>query len=287
LALVGSLILAFPVDLALGHGLDEGNLPPGPAIADQGKIPSVTMTGAFDVLDEYLEVPPGGSTPVHTHSGPVISVVVDGQVLRRANGTEQAVKAGQSWIDHPDESHQVLNPTTLAAHLCSIFLQPVGAPLTTVAGGASSASIPPGPKVVAQGKIPSVTMSVPFDVVDYVLDAAPGAATPLHIHSGPVINVVVEGQFLRRANGEEQTFGKGQSWIDLPSEAHQVMNVTAANARDCAGFLQPVGKPLTTLIQAPSLLPKTGDGGLAELAGLFAVAGLSGLGWAIRRTRRV
>jgi quercetin dioxygenase-like cupin family protein len=285
-SVVCSLILALPADLVLGHGTDEGNLPPGPKIVDQGKYPSATMTGAFDVLDEYIEVPPGASTPVHTHSGPVVNVVINGQVARRASGAEQTLTAGESWIDHSDESHQVLNTTGVAAHLCSIFLQPVGSPLTIVAGGANSANLPPGPRVVAQGKIPSVTMSGPFDVVDYVLDAAPGAATPLHTHPGPVINVVVEGQFLRRANGGEQTIETGQSWTDLPTVAHQVLNVTATSARDCAGFLQPVGSPLTTLIQAPSALPKTGENGPLELAGwLAAGVTLTWLGWAIRRKR--
>src|SRR5687767_14889435 len=48
------------------------------------------------------------------------------------------------------------------------------------------------------------------EIVNLVLDFAPGVWLPLHTHGGPGYATVLEGQMTRRASGAEQTFGRGQ-----------------------------------------------------------------------------
>ena len=50
------------------------------------------------------------------------------------------------------------------------------------------------------------------EIINLVLDFAPGVWLPLHIHSGPGYATVLEGTMTRRGEGTDRTFGVGEGW---------------------------------------------------------------------------
>jgi quercetin dioxygenase-like cupin family protein len=86
----------------------------------------------------------------------------------------------------------------------------------------------------------------PADVVQLLLDFAPGSFTPPHTHSGPTFVMVLEGALTRRTEGKEETFQTGQGWLE-PGVVHAAGNTTDASARMLVTAVIPVGAPFTTI----------------------------------------
>ncbi len=159
------------------------------------------------------------------------------------------------------------------------------APVAAVRG-----QVPPGPTTRAQFRAPGVPIQGPYEVVHLVLDFAPGAWTPLHTHGGQGIVTVLEGTMTRRAEGSEQDYRPGESWIE-PGVVHQAGNAATAPASVMVTFLLPQGAPLTTVAPAQPGLPNTGAGGGQRLRSDFWLAlllanGAALLGWCCHRTLR-
>jgi quercetin dioxygenase-like cupin family protein len=112
---------------------------------------------------------------------------------------------------------------------------------------AAAQDIPPGPSTRHR-----MTYEVtsppqgPADVVQVVLDFAPGSFTPPHTHSGPTFVTVLEGVMTRRAEGKEQTIQTGQGWVE-PGVVHAAGNTSDASARVLVTAVIPAGAPLTTI----------------------------------------
>jgi quercetin dioxygenase-like cupin family protein len=88
----------------------------------------------------------------------------------------------------------------------------------------------------------------PADVVQLLLDFAPGSFTPPHTHPGPTFVTVLEGVMTRRVEGTEETFQTGQGWVE-PGRVHAAGNTTDASARVLVTAVIPAGAPLTTVAE--------------------------------------
>lgn len=114
-------------------------------------------------------------------------------------------------------------------------------------GTAAAQDIPPGPTTRHR-----MTYEVtnppqgPTDVVQVVLDFAPGAYSPPHTHPGPTFVTVLEGVITRRVEGTEETFQPGQGWVE-PGRVHAAGNTTDASARVLVTAIIPEGAPFTTI----------------------------------------
>src|SRR5215203_322975 len=53
------------------------------------------------------------------------------------------------------------------------------------------------------------------EILQTVLDFAPGAWTPLHTHGGPVYVTVLEGTITVREAGSDTTFAAGDGWAEF------------------------------------------------------------------------
>jgi quercetin dioxygenase-like cupin family protein len=114
------------------------------------------------------------------------------------------------------------------------------------------ADSPPAPTVRYDTNLPGLTMPGPFSVILRVRDFAPGAWTTVHIHGGPVLVTVLEGEFTFRMHGVEQKFQKGGSWVELPGieHVHEVGNTGAVMASGLATTLLPAGGVETTTVDS-------------------------------------
>jgi quercetin dioxygenase-like cupin family protein len=121
---------------------------------------------------------------------------------------------------------------------------------------------------VALGNQPGVTTSVETrfqaadppaeaDLMQVVLDFAPGAWTPVHTHGAPVYVTVLSGEMTLRMSGMDQKFTAGQTWIDNPDEPHAAGNDGSAPARLVGTWVLPKGATPTTIVEtgAQAVLP--------------------------------
>ena len=86
----------------------------------------------------------------------------------------------------------------------------------------------------------------------YVVDFAPGGATPRHLHPGDEIAHVVEGAVVLEMQGEElRTFTMGQSFHPRPNTPHVARNASAtAPAKLVVSSITEAGKPSTVPVPA-------------------------------------
>jgi mannose-6-phosphate isomerase-like protein (cupin superfamily) len=64
----------------------------------------------FDAM--WYVVPPGSSTPVHSHPEPELSIVVSGSGVLRSGDDRATVQPGTAFLLESDEDHTVHNPST-------------------------------------------------------------------------------------------------------------------------------------------------------------------------------
>jgi quercetin dioxygenase-like cupin family protein len=160
-------------------------------------LPGITMPGEFELINLILDFAPDAATPLHTHGGPGIVTVLDGEMVFGVQGQLGAAQTGE---------------------------------------------LPPGPTTVHRATLPGLTMPGEFDVINLILDFAPGAATPAHTHGGPGIVTVLEGTLTFGVPGQpDQILGPGGVYADLPGTAHTAANKTALPARVSYAVLLPKG----------------------------------------------
>jgi quercetin dioxygenase-like cupin family protein len=104
---------------------------------------------------------------------------------------------------------------------------------------------PPRPTQRFLSTFPVSAAPAQYDLVEQVLDFAPGAATRLHMHGGRGFVTVVEGQVTRHEGGVESVFGPGQTFIEEPGVLMSVSNKGSVKARVFASFLLSPGVPQT------------------------------------------
>src|SRR6185503_11194257 len=86
-----------------------------------------------------------------------------------------------------------------------------------------------------------------FDLIEVVLDFAPGAWTRPHSHGGQGLITVLEGEITLRREGTEKVYKAGESWAEQPGAVHQAGNAGDEPAKLAALFLLPKDAQLTTI----------------------------------------
>ena len=94
----------------------------------------LTGSPGKQVVMVEVNIPPGGSSPPHKHSGPVFSYVLEGEVVFRLDdGPERTLRAGEVFHEEPGQIHTVSrNPSRKKrARLLAIIIGPENEPITT------------------------------------------------------------------------------------------------------------------------------------------------------------
>ena len=109
--------------------------------------------------------------------------------------------------------------------------------------------------VVAQSRFAVTDPSAQTELVQLVVDFAPGAWTSLHTHGGQAINLVLEGEITLRHGRVEKPHRAGQSWTDSPTQVHAAGNTGAGKARLLTSLLLPKGAPQITVLEESGFGP--------------------------------
>jgi quercetin dioxygenase-like cupin family protein len=283
--LVALLLGLLPAGAALAHEAHQAA--PGPVFRYMTRFDAAPAPETFDQIMLVLDFAPGAWTPPHTHGGHVYTTVVEGEMSARLAGmpaTEKKYKPGETWVETPGEYMEAGNAGGAKARLLVTAILPKGAPLTTNQAGVGTQNPPPGPTTVYRTTLDAIRPGAPFEVVQFLVDFNPGAATPVHTHPGRGFATVLTGEMMLRTGGREQTFKAGEFWIDEPGVVYVHGNTSGAFAQVGVSFLLPKGAPVLhaqAAAAAPAQLPRTGGLGAPLLA--VGGGGLAAVGWLLRR----
>ena len=247
-----SLAALMPLLLLVANSAAFGqDLPPGPKTIFRSSLPGQTIQGEFELINIILDFAPGSATPPHTHGGPGIVTVLTEEITFGMEGKPDLVaKPGEFYLDLPGMVHTAANKTSSKpARVSYAVALPKGAALTTVVGGPPSEQLPPGPKPVFRNSLPGLTMQGEFELLNIILEFAPGAAAPAHTHGGPGIVTVIEGEMVFGVEGKADLVAKaGEVYVDLPGTVHTAANKSASPARVSYAVVLPKGASLTTVV---------------------------------------
>ena len=263
-----AVVFALLAPLPLGGALNALAAPAGqagPAVSFQGTFPITVEAGDYDLLYLVLDFAPGAGIPLHYHGGPALVVGMEGELtLHPHGGNERKLLPGDVVNEAALVQHTMTNLSAANNRILAVILLPKGAEVTTVIDTAATL---PGPTVAYQGSYPLPVSAGEYDLVNLVLDFAPGAQIPLHYHGGPALVVGKDGELtLRPEGGMEHAVTSGMVVNEKAGARHVMINTGTVSASIFAGVLLPKGAELTTLVTAPPAesantagMPRTGD----------------------------
>ncbi len=108
------------------------------------------------------------------------------------------------------------------------------------------AADPPANTVRHQFRTDGLPVSGPMEMLKFVLDFAPGAATPPHTHPGLLVATVLEGALTFSHGGVDKVYGVGESLTEVPNEVGLARNDTAGHTHVMISVVAPKGAPPST-----------------------------------------
>jgi quercetin dioxygenase-like cupin family protein len=99
------------------------------AMAD---MPVTLSAGDYEIVNQLLDLMPGGYMREHHHGGPVIVMVISGELtVTDAKGT-RVLTSGQSMTEQTTYVHGAANNGSTIAHLAVTYVIPKGAARTII-----------------------------------------------------------------------------------------------------------------------------------------------------------
>jgi len=124
------------------------------------------------------------------------------------------------------------------------------------AGVAANPSAPPGPVTKYRNALPGQTASAPIDLIQTIIDFAPGAASVVHQHMSSNLATVLQGQItVKTASGDRQA-SAGVALVEPLNLPVQAFNTGSGEAMVAAAFPVPHGTKPTAPV-AGQLAPAT------------------------------
>jgi quercetin dioxygenase-like cupin family protein len=273
--------------LGVGTSAAVGQAQPGPVVRHLFRTAGLPQAARFNVAQSILNFDPGAATPFHRHPGQVLVTVLEGENTFIANGVEKIYKAGESFVELPGDLGQARNAGAARMSVMATYMLPWEAPLSRPEPQDTTPL--PRPFVSYQFKTDLQPMAEAFDVVQQVLDFAPGAATPVHTHPGILVVTVLAGELTFKLNGADTVYKEGESFVEVPGQVVQARNASTVQTSVMVSYVIPKDAPLSTVHHAapvPAALPTTGgtaDGALPIWLLVLAAGGLIAGGWMVRR----
>ena len=278
---LGVLLLLLPAGAVHGQ-----RAPPAQTVRYEARLEIPDAPTQFDVMQRTTDWPPGSVSVPHTHGAWVLVTFLAGEVINTDDkGAERVLKAGDVLIERPGEMHTVRNSGGGKARHFVSFVLPTGAPLTTNLPRPADAPAVTPQSVVYESRAQALRPPARFDMVQQIVDLAPGAWTPWHTDGGQALFTVLDGRVVLREQGTERTVGPGQAFVEQPGAVYAVGNPAAAPAALGVTYILPKGAALITVQpgpaaraapNAPTQLPRTGGPDVAPAAVLGVAMVLAG-----------
>ncbi len=202
-------------------------------IAAESRFSVMNPSAQVDLVQLVVDFEPGAWTSLHTHGGQAINLVLQGEITLRHGGMDHPYQAGQSWTDSTTQVHAAGNTGSGKARLLTNFLLPAGAPQITVVQESQF-----GPAVTYEAKFPLPPLPADSEIVQQVIDLAPGSRTERTYHRFAA-GLVVEGEV--RIGAERKSYKPGDAWTAPASSVITVDNSAPRQARVFISHLVPRG----------------------------------------------
>lgn len=124
----------------------------------------------------------------------------------------------------------------------------------------ANSSSPPGPATKYKNTLSGLNASGQIDLIQNVIDFAPGAASVVHLHNSPNLATVIQGQITIKMPTGAKAVALGQMLVEPINEPLQAVNSGSGEATVLVAFVVPHGGKPTTAVAgqtAPALLNKT------------------------------
>jgi LPXTG-motif cell wall-anchored protein len=116
--------------------------PPRPVPGWQFRTDALPPPTPYDVVHWVHDFAPGATTPWHTHAGQLLVTVLEGELTFNVNNADRVYKAGESFVELPNEVAQARNATGARTTVLATALLPKGAPLSHPVPAAAPAPAP-------------------------------------------------------------------------------------------------------------------------------------------------
>jgi len=91
----------------------------------------LSVNGGYSLIQQVLVFAPGSQTLRHTHGGPGVVTVIQGQITLSRDGVEKTYTAGDGFTETPGQQLQAFNRGSTQLIVVATFALPDGAQLTT------------------------------------------------------------------------------------------------------------------------------------------------------------
>ncbi len=128
------------------------------------------------------------------------------------------------------------------------------------AGTQSTPSTPPGPVAKYRNSLPGLNSTGKIDLIQNVIDFAPGAASVVHTHSSPNLATVLQGQITVKIPAGDKQASAGEMLVEPINQPLQAVNAGSGEAMVVVAFTVPHGGKPTLPVAgrpAPASLNKT------------------------------
>jgi len=220
-----------------------------------------------------VEVPPGASSPPHTHHAQVFVYMLQGTMIMQVKGgPRMTLGAGDTFYENPTDIHSVsANASrTEPAKFLAFVIKGKGEPgLIPVSPDEARAQEPtgsnsesearargpaaPAARPAAHALITRDVIGLPGkEVVASVIAQQPGASGKPHRHYAQVFVYVLQGTVVMQVKGgPRMTLGPGQTFYEKPSDIHTVSaNASKTEpAKFLAILIKDKGKPSTVMVK--------------------------------------
>jgi quercetin dioxygenase-like cupin family protein len=220
--------------IVLLAGLLAGYAPPAPTVVAQAQFPITVEAGEYTLVGVFVSLSPSEYVPYHSHGGPDLITVLEGEVIEHEPGNDRTVKAGESWINQAGERHAVTNGDA-KARLWASSLLPKG-----------------DTSLVPSAQLPLNVKAGEYNLNSVVFDFAPGAGLPEQYHGGNALFYVVDGEITLLEQGVTRQLKTYETWTEVTGAVYSVTNASGKNTRVAAGMLLPKGAEETTLVSTPT-----------------------------------
>jgi len=131
---------------------------------------------------------------------------------------------------------------------------------SSAAGALVKSSAPPGPVTKYKNTLSGLNASTQIDLIQNVIDFAPGAASVVHIHTSPNLATLLQGQITVKTPAGDRKAAVGEMLVEPINVPLQAVNIGTGEATVVVAFVVPHGGKPTSAVAgqpAPALLNKT------------------------------
>jgi len=221
--------------LVLMAGFLMGYAPPAPTVIAHAQSPITVEAGEYNLLGASFALLSGEYVSYHSHGGPDLVTVIEGEVIEHEPGGDRTVKAGESWINQAGERHAVTSSGDTTAHLWASALLPKG-----------------DTSITSNVQIPLDVKAGEYYLISFVLDFAPGTGLPEQYHGGNALFYVMDGEITLLEKDATRQLKIYESWTEVPGAVYSVTNASGKNTRIATTILLPKGAEETTFVSTPT-----------------------------------